>query len=215
MIALAALLLAVQPVSAAELRVCADPNNMPFSNARGEGFENRIVEAMAADLGMNVRYEWWAQRRGNVRQTLNAGRCDVIPGIGSTLEMLATTRPYYRASYMFVSRKDRELAISSFDDPRLKTLRIGVQMIGDDGSNTPPAHALAKRGIVDNVRGYMIYGDYAKADPQAAIMEAVERGEVDVAVVWGPVAAWFARRSPVPWPTRRGRSASRSTWSRS
>jgi mxaJ protein len=199
MIALSALLLAAaQPAPAEELRVCADPNNMPFSNARGEGFENRIVEAMAADFGMKVHYEWWAQRRGSVRQTLNAGLCDVIPGVGSTLEMLATTRPYYRASYMFVSREDHDLAMSSFDDARLKALRIGVQMIGDDGSNTPPAHALAKRGIVENVRGYMIYGDYGQPDPQGRIMEAVECEDVDVALVWGPVAGYFAKHSPVP-----------------
>ncbi|HYZ48732.1 MAG TPA: hypothetical protein VE567_07555, partial [Sphingomonas sp.] len=144
------------PASAAELRVCADPNNMPFSNARREGFENKLVERIAADWNMTVRYTWWAQRRGNVRNTLKAGACDLIPGIGSGVDMVAVTRPYYRARYMFVTRADRGLHLSSFDDPRLKTLRIGVQMIGDDGANTPPAHALARRGIVENVRGYLI-----------------------------------------------------------
>lgn len=192
------LALAAAPAGAAELRVCADPNNMPFSNAKGEGFENKLVERIAADRGETVRYTWWAQRRGNVRNTLKAGECDLIPGIGSTVEMVAATRPYYRARYMFVTRADRGLTLSSFDDPRLKTLRIGVQMIGDDGSNTPPAHALTKRGIVDNVRGYLVYGDYGQADPQAAIMRAVASGEIDVALVWGPTAEWFAKSSPVP-----------------
>jgi mxaJ protein len=192
------LALAAAPASAAELRVCADPNNMPFSNAKGEGFENKIVERIAADWGRTLKYTWWAQRRGNVRSTLKAGECDLIPGIGSAVEMVGATRPYYRARYMFVTRADRGLDIASFDDPRLKTLKIGVQMVGDDGSNTPPAHALAKRGIVDNVRGYLIYGDYAEADPQAAIVRAVASGQIDVALVWGPTAEWYAKASPVP-----------------
>jgi mxaJ protein len=184
------------------LRVCADPNNLPFSNDKREGFENRLVDLVARDLGATVAYTWWAQRRGNVRETLNAGECDLIPGIGSSLEMLATTRPYYRSTYVAVTRSDRHLDIASFDDPRLKSLKIGVSMIGDDASNTPPAHALAKRGMIDNIRGYMVYGDYSKAAPQVDIVEAVESGEVDVAFVWGPVAGYFARRSPVPLTIR-------------
>src|SRR4051812_10280166 len=90
-----------------ELRVCADPNNLPFSNAAGEGFENRLVALVAADLKADVHYTWWAQRRGNVRETLKAGRCDVIPGIGTDVDMLATTRPYYRSTYVAVTRADR------------------------------------------------------------------------------------------------------------
>jgi mxaJ protein len=145
-----------------------------------------------------VTYTWWAQRRGNVRETLNAGLCDLIPGVGSNLEMLGTTRPYYRSTYVAVTRADRHLDIASFDDPRLETLKIGVSMVGDDFNNTPPAHALAKRGIIDNVRGYMIYGDYAKPAPQSDIVKAVASGEVDIAFVWGPVGGYFAERSPVP-----------------
>jgi mxaJ protein len=112
--------------------------------------------------------------------------------------MLATTRPYYNSTYVAVTRADRQLAIASFDDPRLRELRIGVQMIGDDFANTPPAHALARRGLVANVRGYMIYGDYAVPAPQAEIVRAVAAGDIDVAFVWGPVAGYFARRQPVP-----------------
>jgi mxaJ protein len=195
---LLALLLLAAPAGARELRVCADPNNLPFSNDRQEGFENKLVDLVAKELGATVAYTWWAQRRGNVRETLNDGKCDLIPGIGSSLEMLATTRPYYRSTYVAVTRADRRLDIASFDDPRLETLKIGVSMIGDDFNNTPPAHALARRGIVDNVRGYMVYGDYAKPAPQADIVSAVASGEVDVAFVWGPVAGYFAARSPVP-----------------
>lgn len=186
----------------AELRVCADPNNLPFSNEAREGFENRLIERIAADWGETVRYTWWAQRRGNIRNTLNAGLCDVIPGVGSTLEMLATTRPYYRAIYMAVSRADRGLTIDGFDDARLRTLSIGVQMVGADGSNTPPAQALAKRGITGNVHGYMIYGDYGQPAPQAAIVEAIARGDIDLAFVWGPVAGYFAKQSKVPLALR-------------
>lgn len=187
-----------EPAASGLLRVCADPNNMPFSSAAREGFENKLVELVAADLGAKVTYVWWAQRRGNVRETLNAGLCDLIPGVASSLEMLATTRPYYRSTYVAVTRTDRKLAISSFDDPRLPDLKIGVQLIGDDGSNTPPAHALMRRGMIDNVRGYMIYGDYEQPNPQAAIIEAVANGEIDVAFVWGPTASYFAAQQKTP-----------------
>ena len=177
-----------------ELRVCADPNNLPFSNSKGEGFENRIVSLLAKDLHAKVTYTWWAQRRGNVRNTLNAGVCDLIPGVGSSVDMLGTTRPYYRSTYVAVTRADRHLDIASFDDPRLKSLRIGVQLVGDDGANTPPAHALTRCGITQNVRGFMVYGDYDDPAPQAPILKAVAKGEIDVAFVWGPVAGYFAAR---------------------
>jgi mxaJ protein len=177
------------------LRVCADPNNLPFSNAQGQGFENRLVELLAKDLDARVEYTWWAQRRGYVRNTLKDRRCDVWPGVATQVEMLATTRPYYRSTYMFVSRADRHLDLASYDDPRLKALKIGVQLIGDDASNTPPTHALARRGIVANVRGFMVYGDYARPNPPAAIIEAVDRGDIDVAIVWGPLAGYFAARA--------------------
>lgn len=180
------------------LTACADPNNLPFSNAAGQGFENKLAEMIAADLHANLRYIWWAQRRGYVRNTLNEKKCDFWPGIGSNVEMVATSRPYYRSTYMFVSRKSADLKGLTLDDPRLKSLKIAVQMVGDDASNTPPAHALAARGIVANVRGFMLYGDYRRPDPAADVMRAVERGEVDVALVWGPLAGFFAARSPVP-----------------
>src|SRR4051812_9585058 len=146
--------------AATTLRVCADPNNLPFSNAAREGFENRIADLIGRELHEPVEYVWWAQRRGFVRNTLNAGSCDLVVGTASGVEMLATTRPYYKSTYVFVSRRDRQLGLTSFDDPRLKTLKIGVQLIGDDFVNTPPAHALANRGMTRNVVGYPVYGDY-------------------------------------------------------
>lgn len=180
------------------LRVCADPNNLPFSNSKGEGFENKLAELVAKDLGKTVQYTWWAQRRGYVRNTLKGRMCDLWPGVATQVDMVATTQPYYRSTYVFVTRADRRLDIASFDDPRLKKLTIGVQMVGNDAQNTPPAHALARRGIVKNVRGYMLYGDYAKPNPPAEIVEAVDRGDIDVAVVWGPLAGYFAAKAAHP-----------------
>ncbi len=183
--------------SAPPLRVCADPNNLPFSNDRGEGFENELAELVADELHTSVAYAWWAQRRGFIRNTLNAGRCDVIMGV-PPLDMILTTKPYYRSTYVFVSRHDRGLGVSSLEAPELRALRVGVHLIGDDGANTPPADALGARDIVDNVKGYMIYGDYRQSTPPARLVEAVEQGEVDIAAVWGPLAGWAAQRSPVP-----------------
>lgn len=180
------------------LRVCADPNNLPFSNRAGEGFENKLAELIARDQHARLEYVWWAQRRGYVRNTVNAGSCDLWPGVASSLDMLATSRPYYRSSYVFVTRRGDRLNGLTLDDARLRRLRIGVQMIGDDGSNTPPAEALARRGLVGNVRGYMVYGDYGRANPPARILEAVAQGEIDVGLVWGPLAGYFAARSSAP-----------------
>jgi mxaJ protein len=179
------------------LRVCADPNNLPFSNDKLEGFENKIADLLAQDLGGRVEYTWWAQRRGFFRNTLRAGACDLVVGVPAGFEMALTTAPYYRSTYVFVSRSDRKLGVTSFDDARLRNLKVGVQMVGDDFSNSPPAHALTNRGIITNVKGFSVYGDYAQPNPPARIVEAVEHGDVDIAIVWGPLAGYFARRSRV------------------
>ena len=192
------LLVVASAASGRELRVCADPNNLPYSNMAGDGFENRVMRLIADDLGATLRYTWWAQRRGFARNTLNANLCDVIAGVASNQGMLGTTQPYYRSGYVFASRADRRLALSSLDDPRLRELRIGVQLIGDDGANTPPAHALARRGIVDQVHGYMVYGDYNNNAPQSPIIDAVAAGDIDVAIVWGPTAGFFASKQSMP-----------------
>ncbi|MER8863867.1 substrate-binding domain-containing protein [Mesorhizobium sp. M0751] len=181
---------------ARELRICADPNNMPFSNAARQGFENKIAELVATELGATVSYTWWAQRRGFVRNTLKAGLCDLVPGTPANLEMLRTTAPYYRSSYMFVTRKDAP-EITSFNDPRLRDLHIGVQLIGDDGANSPPVQALGRRGIVGHLIGFPVYGDYSAPNPPARIIEAVANGDIDMAVVWGPLAGYFASRQKV------------------
>ena len=179
-------------------RVCADPNNLPFSNREGEGFENRIAALIARDLGAKVEYYWFPQRRGFVRNTLKAKRCDVVMGVPAEYEMTANTRPYYRSTYVFVSRADRALGVHSFDDPALRRLRVGVHFTGDDYDNPPAAQALARRGLQKNVVGYSIYGDYSKPNPPAALIEGVASGAVDLAVAWGPLAGYFAKRARVP-----------------
>jgi len=180
------------------LRVCADPNNLPFSNRAGEGFENKLAEMVAQKFGKAVAYTWWAQRRGFIRHTLKAGDCDLVMGVPAHYDLVETTRPYYRSTYVFVSQTARRLQLDAIDDPQLRSLTIGVHLIGDDGNNTPPAHALGQQGITDNVRGFMIYGDYREPDPPARLIEAVERGQIDIAAAWGPLAGFAARKSEIP-----------------
>jgi mxaJ protein len=183
--------------SHAVLTVCADPNNLPFSNRAGEGFENKIANVIAHDLHARLHYVWWAQRRGYARNTLSEAKCDLWPGVAAGVDRVATTRSYYRSTYVFLSRLDKPYAHLSLDDPRLAHALIGVQMIGADGENTPPAHAIAHRGLTDHVRGYMLYGDYRHSNPPAAIVSAVTRGDIEVGLVWGPLAGFFAERSKV------------------
>ncbi|WP_424360338.1 substrate-binding domain-containing protein [Methylocystis parvus] len=199
--AFAAALVASSTPSSAQsnlLRVCADPNNLPFSDAAGNGFENRLAQLVATEMGKTVSYTWWAQRRGFVRHTLKAGQCDVLMGVPAHYELVEATRPYYRSSYVFVSRADRNIDVSSLKDPRLRKLKIGVHLLGDDGMNSPPAHALGDQGIVGNVIGYTIYGNYRDSTPPARLIEAVENGDIELAAAWGPLAGYAALQSPVP-----------------
>ncbi len=181
-----------------QFRVCADPNALPYSNSAQEGFENKLAELIAKDFKATAVFTWYPQRRGFVRNTLKDFQCDVVMGVPSTLDMVLTTIPYYRSTYVFIYRKDRGLDLHSFDDPRLKTLRIGVYDFGNDYANTPPVHALVDRGVPpEHFVGYSLYGDYAKPNPPRDLIDAVARGEVDLAVGWGPIAGYFARQEPV------------------
>lgn len=178
------------------LRVCADPNNLPFSGEKTAGFENEIADVIARELGAKVEYTWWAERRGFFRNTLKGQKCDVVIGVPVGMGLARTTAPYYRSSYAFVTRSDAKLGdLHSLDDERLRTLRIGVQLVGDDGANSPPSHALGARGIVDNVVGFTAYGDYRNDSPAADILRAVADGKIDVAIAWGPLAGGFAHQS--------------------
>ena len=198
----ATLLILVCSLASAEekrvLHIAADPNNLPFSNDKLEGFENKIADLIANELNAKIEYIWHAQRRGFFRQTLKEGDADLVMGVPADFERALTTKPYYRSSYVFISRKDKSLNLKSLEDPRLKNLKIGVLLIGDDGANTPPAHALANRGIITNIVGFSIYGNYAEPNPPARIVEAVANDEIDTAIIWGPLAGYFAQKQTAP-----------------
>jgi mxaJ protein len=179
------------------LRVCADPENLPFSNRNREGFDNKIADLIAHELGDSVSYAWWPSRRGYVRNTLSAGTCDIVIGIPVGFDPVATSKPYYRSTYYIVTRTDKHLDIKTLDDPRLKTLRIGVNLLGEDYTNTPPAHALSAHGVVGrNVVGFS--GFYDEEHHPGEIIDSLAKGTIDVALVWGPLAGYFAKRSGVP-----------------
>jgi mxaJ protein len=182
----------------AQLRVCADPNNLPFSNRARAGFENALAEMVAHELGREVAYTWFPQRRGFIKNTLKLHKCDLVIGLPADYELAATTQPYYRSTYVFVSRADRGLDVHSLDDPRLRSMRIGVHALGDDYANVPPAQALARHGLERQLVGYSFFGDYAKPDPPRALIDAVAAGEIDIAIAWGPLAGWAAARAAVP-----------------
>lgn len=181
-----------QPV----LRVCSDPNNLPFSNRQQEGFENRLAELLAAELGARLEYTWMPQRRGFIRRTLKAGKCDLVLGVPADYEEVLTSTPYYRSTYVFVQRSGEGTAISSFDDPSLHDMKIGLHAIGDDGANPPAVYALAKRGIVQKIRGYKMWDVDTVEAPAGRIIDAVANGEIDLAIVWGPFN-YFASRQKV------------------
>lgn len=180
-----------------EFRVCSDPNNLPFSNQQREGFENKIAELFAHDLHQSVKYDWLAQQRGFSRKTLKTGACDVIMGVPAHYDPVLTTKPYYRTTYAFVYRTEDGPRVTSLDDTALKHVRIGIHVIGDDYENPPPAQALALRGIISNVKGYRLVDDYSTPNPPSHIIDAVARGDIDVAIVYGPFAGYFAPKEPV------------------
>ncbi len=193
-----ALMASAQGRAPSDLRVCADPYDMPFSNNQEEGFENKIAHLVARDLNATVINYWWPSRRGVLRNSILGGFCDVMIQAPVGLDPVATTKPYYRSTYYFVYRADRRLGLRSLDDTILKHLKIGVNMIGYDYTNTPPAHALGARGIV----GLVGFGNFLNPDPKADhpedIVHAVARDSIDVAVLWGPLAGYWVKRESVP-----------------
>lgn len=200
--ALAALIVCLCGLSCAAaplLRVCADPNNSPYSDRQRDGLENRVAEMVAKDLGMQVSYFWFPQQNAFFRKTLESGRCDVVMAAPVGMKGIETTRAYYRSSYVFVSRRSDDLRIRSFDDARLKRLRVGVQVLDSGDDSLPPVYALSSRGIVRNVVGYSLFGhSVTQVNPTADLIEAVARRQVDVAIAWGPTAGYFAQQSSVP-----------------
>jgi quinoprotein dehydrogenase-associated probable ABC transporter substrate-binding protein len=178
------------------IRVCADPDNMPLSNQKGEGFEQKIAELIAKEWKSKIEYAWWPVRRGFFSRALNGRYCDIAIEAPSGLDMASVTKPYFRSGYVFVTRKDRNLDIKSLADPRLKNLKIGVNILNSDAENTPPAMALSQYGVVGNLTGY--YTFYTDSVRPEDIVTAVTKKDIDVAIVWGPLAGYFAKSAPVP-----------------
>jgi mxaJ protein len=192
-VAAAASLLA-GPVTAADepniLRVCGDPDNLPFSNQKLEGFENKIAEVIAKDLGMTVSYYCWPHQRGLVRNTLNAGMCDVLIGIPKGWDPVLWTKPYFRSAYVFAYLPKSGRALASLDDPSLKQLKVGTYL------NSPPFDALAERGITANVVTYPLFFDPRVPDPSrrpVKLLQDLVSEEIDVAIAWGPMAGYFTK----------------------
>ncbi|MEI2384311.1 quinoprotein dehydrogenase-associated putative ABC transporter substrate-binding protein [Breoghania sp. JC706] len=173
-------------VDRTELRVCADPGNLPYSNDKGEGFENRIAEIVAEELGLPVRYTWFPQTIGFVRRTLGEKRCDLIIGVAATNELMQNTNPYYNSTYVMVHRKDVALS-GSLSDPALKDMAIGVQ------PRTPVASLLARHGLLSHMKSYPLIVDTRLEKPARAMIADVENGTLDVALAWGPLAGYWIR----------------------
>jgi mxaJ protein len=172
-----------------QFRICADPDNLPFSNRRQQGFENRIAELLAQDMHARLTYVWQRMGRGFIREYLGKSQCDLLVGIPATYAQVSATRPYYRSTYVFVSRRNARARPANLNDPELHSMRVGVQVLDDDYA--PPAHALARRGMQRNVVGFETTGEAAPS-----IIRAVVNRRVDTAVVWGPLAGYFAKRYP-------------------
>jgi quinoprotein dehydrogenase-associated probable ABC transporter substrate-binding protein len=181
-----------ETIDTTSLRVCADPNNLPFSNEKGEGFENKIAELLAKDLGVPVRYTWYPDSPGLVRATLNARRCDVIMGTASGNTLVQNTNPYYRSTYALIYGTDRGLTVKTLEDPVLKTLKIGAI------AGTPPTTILATQGLLSNLRSYQLVVDTRFEHPAEELIHDVAAGTIDVGVVWGPIAGFYAQRESTP-----------------
>lgn len=174
------------------LSVCADPNNLPFSNAAEQGFENKLAQMLAAELGVPVHYTWFPQTMGTVRATLGTMRCDVILGISTASELVQNTNPYYRSVYVLVYRPDSGITARTLADPQLAGRSIGVV------AGTPPATRLAALGRLDTLRPYNLVVDTRFQSPPRQMVEDVASGKIDAAVVWGPTGGYFGRRQTPP-----------------
>ncbi|MGA8397641.1 MAG: substrate-binding domain-containing protein [Pseudolabrys sp.] len=190
----------VAPVCAAEgqrtdlvnrtaLRVCADPANMPFSNDKNEGFENKIAEIVAAELKVQVEYTWFPQATGFIRQTLFAKRCDVVIGYAQGDELVLNTNHYYRSTYALLYRAGTGLdGVVSLADPRLKDRRIGVI------AGTPPANIMAQLGLIQRAKPYPLMVDRRYDSPGERMINDIRSGDIDAGVLWGPIAGYFAAK---------------------
>jgi quinoprotein dehydrogenase-associated probable ABC transporter substrate-binding protein len=199
--------LSIELVDPKVLRVCVDPRNMPFSNQNGEGFENKLAELVAQKLGKSLAYTWYPQAPGFVRNTLGAYKCDVVVGYPQGSDLVQSTNPYYRTAYALVFRPGTGLdGIDTLADPRLKGKRIGIV------AGTPPATLLAANGLMTGAKPYPLVIDTRVDSSSEAMMNDLGTGEIDVGVLWGPIAGYFAKKANPPMtvvPLVKERSAPR------
>lgn len=175
-------------VSKTQFRVCADPANMPFSNKDGQGFENKLAELFAEKLGRELTYTWFPQATGFVRQTLRAGKCDVIMGYAQGHELVLNTNHYYVSSYVLITPPGSDLMdVDALSDPRLQGRRLGVV------AGSPPATHLARNGLIGKSRPYPLMVDRRHESPAERMIEDLAAGEIDAAILWGPIGGWFAK----------------------
>ena len=173
--------------------VCADPHNMPFSTDKGEGFENKLAELFANKLGKGIAYAWYPQATGFVRNTLAAHRCDVIMGAPQGDDMVQVTNPYYRTAYALVFKQGQGLeGVNTLEDPRLKSKRIGIV------AGTPPGNNMATNGLMANAKPYPLVVDTRVDSSAEAMMRDLEAGDIDVGVLWGPMAGYYAQQARSP-----------------
>jgi quinoprotein dehydrogenase-associated probable ABC transporter substrate-binding protein len=185
--------LSIELVDPKVLRVCADPRNLPFSNERGEGFENRLAELLATKLQKKIDYMYFPQATGFVRMTLGAHRCDVIMGFPQGDDLVQGTNPYYRTAYALVSKQDSGLEdVTALKDPRLKGKHIGIV------AGTPPATNMAVNGLMMNAKPYPLMIDTRVDSSAEAMINDLNKGEIDAAVLWGPMAGFYARKANPP-----------------
>ena len=173
-----------------EFKVCADQDNMPYSNSKFEGFENKIAEVIAKDLGKKLTYQFWYDRMGFLRNTLNAKRCDVVMGTVDGNDQLRTSKPYYRSGHVFIYRKDSNFNITNWDSPDLRKAVIGV--VGQSPATIP----LDANGLMGNARPYRMQRDLNL--PPSYLVDDLAKGDIDVAIVWGPIGGYFAKTNKIP-----------------
>ena len=184
---------AVELVDPKVLRVCADPHSLPFSNEAGEGYENRLAELFAQKLGKGVAYTYFPEVTGFVRNTLGAHKCDVIMSYPQGDELVQNTNAYYQTAYALVFKQGSDLeGVASLADPRLKGKRIGVV------AGTPPATNLAINGLMGSARPYHLMVDTRLGTSAEAMMRDLEAGEIDAALLWGPIAGYYAKHAKAP-----------------
>src|SRR5712672_4705772 len=185
--------LSIELVEPKVLRVCADPRNLPFSNEKGEGFENKLAELFAEKLQKKLDYMYFPQAAGFVRMTLVAHRCDVIMGFPQGDDLVQGTNPYYRTAYALVAKQGSGLdQVAALEDQRLKGKHIGIV------AGTPPATNRAANGLMTNAKPYPLMIDTRFDSSTVAMIGDLAKGEIDAGVLWGPIAGFYARKANPP-----------------